>query len=186
MKFLRQVLVLSGLLLLLCGGVYPALVLGIAQLAPGQGRGATVIDPRTGRVVGFERVGQKFSHPSYFQSRPSAVDYNAAGSAGSNKGPTNPAYLATVAARVDTFLAQNTTVRRGQVPAELVTASGSGLDPHLSPQGAQVQVARVARLRGVTPGTVTALVQLHTHRPVLGPAVVDLLALNLALDQATR
>ena len=166
--------------MVLCAGVYPALVLGIAKLAPGGGDGETI--SANGRVVGFARVGQKFTQPGYFQARPSAVDYNAGGSGGSNKGPTNPEYLAVVAARIDTFLVQNPTVRRGDVPTELVTASGSGLDPHLSPRGAGVQVARIAGVRKLDAARVQALVDQHTERPVVGPATVRLLDLNLALD----
>lgn len=170
-------------LLLLCCVVYPALVWGAAQLAPGQGEGVKTL--KNGRVVGYANVGQKFDRPEYFNSRPSAVDYNAAGSAGSNKGPSNPEYLATVQTRVGAFLQQNPTVSRRQVPAELVTASGSGLDPHLSPEGAYVQVARVARLRGLPEQQVRDLVKAHIHEPVVvffGPATVNVLALNLALD----
>ncbi len=185
MNLLKQSLMLTFLLLVLCGVVYPAVLFGIAQLAPNRGTGELVTAP-DGRTVGFARVGQRFDEPRYFQSRPSAVDYNAAGSGGSNKAPSNPEYLATVAARVDTFLLENPTVARGQVPAELVTASGSGLDPHLSPQGAAVQVARIAQLRGLAPATVQALIEQHTERPLLGPPVVHLLRLNLALDQAQR
>ncbi|UYZ64737.1 K(+)-transporting ATPase subunit C [Hymenobacter weizhouensis] len=168
-------------LLVLCCIVYPALVWAGAQLAPGAGAGVTI--SHQGRVVGFANVGQKFSRPEYFNTRPSAVDYNAAGSAGSNKGPSNPEYLATVKARLDTFLRQNPGVSRAQVPAELLTASGSGLDPHLSPQGALVQVARVARARGLEAGRVRELVAQHTSGGAFGPATVHVLRLNLALDQ---
>ncbi len=172
---------LSLALLVLCCIVYPALVWGAAQLAPGRGEGVQI--SRAGRVVGFANVGQKFSQPGYFNTRPSAVDYNAQGSGGSNKGPSNPEYLAQVKARLDTFLRQNPGVTRGQVPAELLTASGSGLDPHLSPQGALVQVARVAKARGLAPARLAELVQAQTEGGTLAPPVVNVLRLNLALDQ---
>ena len=171
-------------LLVLCCGVYPALVWGAAQVAPGQGRGVQVV--HRGRVVGFLNVGQKFDQPAYFNSRPSAVGYAADGSGGSNKGPSNPAYLAEVQTRVGAFRQQNPGVRPGQVPAELVTASGSGLDPHLSPAGAYAQVARVARLRGLPVAKVRALVAAHVQEPLfvlLGPVTVNVLQLNLALDE---
>lgn len=168
-------------LLVLCCIVYPAFVWAAAQLAPGAGQGVQL--SKNGRVVGFANVGQKFSRPEYFNTRPSAVDYNAQGSGGSNKGPSNPEYLAAVKARLDTFLLQNPGVRAADVPAELLTASGSGLDPHLSPQGALVQVARVARARGLEPGRVEALVHQHTTGGGLaGPGVVNVLQINLALD----
>ncbi|RYU76446.1 potassium-transporting ATPase subunit KdpC [Hymenobacter persicinus] len=175
---------LTLVLLVVCCLIYPVLVWAGAQLAPAAGQGVTV--RHRGRVVGYANVGQKFDQPRYFNSRPSAVDYNAAGSAGSNKGPTNPAYLAEVHTRVEAFLQQNPTVAPGQVPAELVTASGSGLDPHLSPAGAYAQVERVARLRHLPVARVRALVAAHVEEPLIvffGPAKVNVLALNVALDE---
>ncbi|MFB9862397.1 K(+)-transporting ATPase subunit C [Rufibacter immobilis] len=174
---------LTLVLMVLLAGVYPALVAGIGKLSPGGGGGETV--SRNGQVIGFANVGQAFTQDRYFQGRPSAVDYNAAGSAGSNKGPSNPDYLATVQARIDTFLAHNPGVPRHQIPAELVTASGSGLDPHLSPQAAYLQVARVAQSRNLPEQKVQALVQQHVEAPllgILGPEKVNVLQLNLALD----
>lgn len=164
--------------------VYPLIVWGIAQFAPEKGRGETVAV--NGKVVGFAKVGQKFTADNYFWSRPSAVEYNAAGSGGSNKGPSNPDYLAQVQARIDTFLVHNPTVPKSAIPSELVTASGSGLDPHLSPQGAEVQVARIAKVRNLPEDKVKELVKTHTERPFLGlfgPSKVNILALNIALDQ---
>ena len=183
MNFLRSVL-LSGLLLLLFGFAFPGLIWALAQLTPERAAGSPM--RAGGRVVGFRYIGQKFTQARYFQGRPSAVDYNAAATGASNASPTNPAFLATVQARLDTFLLQNPGVTKAQVPAELVTASGSGLDPDLSPQGALVQVARVAQARRLPPARVAALVQQHTDGPWLGfmgPAHVNVLVLNLALDQ---
>ena len=171
---------LTLVLLVLCAVLYPLLIWGAAQLAPGQGRGVTV--SQNGRVVGYANVGQKFDRPEYFNGRPSAVDYNAAGSAGSNKGPSNPEYLAVVQQRLDTLLLQNPGVTKNQVPAELITASGSGLDPHLSPAGAAVQVARVAAARKLDVARVQALVQANTETGLVAPARVNVLRLNLALD----
>lgn len=167
-------------LLVLCCGIYPALVWAAAQLAPGHGEGVQLA--QNGRLVGFANVGQQFDKPQYFNSRPSAASYKADASAGSNKGPSNPEYLKEVQARLDTFLVQNPGVRRAEAPAELLTASGSGLDPDLSPQGALVQVARVARVRGLAPARLQALVQQHTETSLLGPSKVNVLQLNLALD----
>ncbi|MBT2559055.1 potassium-transporting ATPase subunit KdpC [Hymenobacter sp. ISL-91] len=170
-------------LLVLCCGVYPALVWGAALLAPGQGQGVQV--SHKGRLVGFENVGQKFDWPEYFNSRPSAVGYAADGSGGSNKGPSNPEYLAEVNTHVAAFRQQNPSVKPGQVPVEMVTASGSGLDPHLSPAGAYAQVERVARLRGLPAERVRALVDARVQQPIfvlLGPSKVNVLQLNLALD----
>ena len=167
-------------MLVLCCGLYPALVWAVALVAPGRGEGVQI--SRNGRVVGFANVGQKFDKPEYFNSRPSAADYHADASSGSNKGPSNPEYLAVVKARLDTFLLHNPDVQAADVPAELLTASGSGLDPHLSPQGALVQVARVAKARGLAPARVQALVQQFVEPNLIGPNRVNVLRLNLALD----
>ncbi len=181
--------ILNALKLTLCciallAILYPLAMLGIGKaVAPNGGKGETV--ESNGRVVGYHRVGQNFDEDRYFWSRPSAVGYNAAGSAGSNKGPSNPDYLATVQARLDTFLVHNPGIRANQVPTELVTASGSGLDPHLSPQGALVQVARIAKLRGFSEEQLRQLVNEHTDGPLLGlfgTSTVNVLKLNLALD----
>ena len=182
--------ILPALILTLCcivllAVIYPLAMFGIGKFAaPNGGNGETV--EANGRTVGYFRVGQTFEEDRYFWSRPSAVGYNAAGSCGSNKGPSNPDYLATVQARLDTFLVHHPRVRAGQVPAELVTASGSGLDPHLSPQGALIQVSRIAAVRGLSEERVRALVTEHTNGPLLGlfgPSSVNVLELNLALDK---
>ena len=175
---------LTLIMLVLLVVIYPLVVAGIAKLAPGGGKGETVTV--NGKVVGYELIGQKFTEDRYFNSRPSAVDYNAAGSAGSNKGPSNPDYLKAVQARIDTFLVHNPGVDKADIPAELVTASGSGLDPDLSPAGAKIQVVRIAKVRGVSAEQLTQLVDQQTEGPLLGifgPAKVNVLALNVALDQ---
>lgn len=166
-------------LIILCV-IYPATIWGIAQFVPNKGKGETVL--KNGKVVGYKLIGQSFTQDKYFNSRPSAVAYNAAGSAGSNKGPSNPDYLAEVQARIDTFLVHNPTVNKADIPAELVTASGSGLDPHLSPQGAKIQIARIAKIRNLSADALTKLVDQHTEKPFLGPQVINVLEINLALD----
>src|SRR6188768_3665534 len=134
---------LTCITLILFGVIYPLLITGIAKvIAPNGGKGAQITV--NGKVVGFELIGQKFDDDKYFNSRPSAVDYNAAGTGGSNKGPTNPDYLAQVQARIDTFLIHNPGVEKSQIPVDLITASGGGLDPHISPEAASVQIARIA------------------------------------------
>lgn len=176
---------LTLILLVICAGLYPLAIAAIGKLSPGNGDGEIV--RYKGRVVGFANVGQKFTKDQYFWSRPSAVDYNAAGSGGSNKGPSNPDYLnKDVQSRIDTFLKHNPTVKKENIPAELVTASGSGLDPDLSPAGAKIQAARVAKARGLSEQQVLALVDTHTEKPLLGlfgPAKVNVLKLNVALDE---
>ncbi|GAB3494500.1 K(+)-transporting ATPase subunit C [Spirosoma knui] len=174
---------LTIVMLVLLSVIYPLVVAGIATLAPGGGKGETV--SVHGKVVGYKRIGQAFTEDRYFNSRPSAVGYNAAGSAGSNKGPSNLDYLKTVQARIDTFLVHNPGVRKEDIPAELVTASGSGLDPDLSPAAAKVQIARLAKIRGINADQLNRLVDEHTQGPLLGlfgPPTVNVLELNVALD----
>ncbi len=175
---------LTVVMLILTSVIYPLVVAGIAKLAPGGGKGVTV--EAKGRVVGYALIGQTFTDDRYFNSRPSAVEYNAAGSAGSNKGPSNPDYLKTVQARIDTFLVHNPRAKKADIPAELVTASGSGLDPDLSPAAAKIQVARIANVRGLSAERLNQLVDANTNGPLLGlfgPSTVNVLKLNVALDQ---
>ncbi len=133
---------LTLMCLVFFSGLYTLTLLGIAQLSPNGGNAETV--DHAGRTQ-YTNLAQSFTEDRYFWSRPSAVGYNAAGSAGSNKGPTNADYLAVVQARIDTFMVHNPSVQKADIPSELVTASGSGLDPHLSVKAANVQAARVAR-----------------------------------------
>jgi len=182
-KYLLPSVKLTLIFIILCSVLYPLLIAGVARLAPGKGRGETV--SANGRIVGYSNIGQKFSADKYFQSRPSAVDYNAAGSAGSNKGPSNPAYLEDVRMRIDSFLVHNPGVRKEDIPADLVTASGSGLDPDISPAGALVQIPRIAAQRHLPVNSVSVLVKNHIENPFLGmfgPAKVNVLKLNIALD----
>lgn len=163
-------------------GLYTLAVWGGAQLLPHKGLGERL---QQGEKYHYTNIGQEFNEDRYFWSRPSAVGYNAASSAGSNKGPANSDYLTVVQARIDTFLVHHPGISRSQVPADIVTASGSGLDPHISPQAARIQVARVARVRGVSAEKVEALVREHTEQPLLGifgKARVNVLKLNIALD----
>jgi K+-transporting ATPase ATPase C chain len=161
-------------------GIYSLIVLAGAQLAPGKGKGETI--SVNNRVVGWKLLGQKFTEDKYFWSRPSAVDYNAAGSGGSNKGPTNPDYLQQVQDRIDTFLIHNPGVNKEDIPSDLVTASGAGLDPHISPASAYVQVKRIAAIRNLPVEKVRSLVAQQVEKPIIGPSVVHVLKINIALD----
>src|SRR6476620_11368766 len=175
---------LTLVMLILCSVLYPLLIAAIGKATPGGGKGKTI--SVNGKVVGYELIGQKFTDDKYFWSRPSAVDYNAAGSAGSNKGPSNPDYLKIVQDRIDTFLAHNPGVKKEDIPAELVTASGSGEDPDLSPAAAKVQVKRIAAIRKIDESKIKALIDQHTEGPLLGflgPSKVNVLKLNIALDE---
>lgn len=183
-KYLLPSLKLTAVFIIICSVVYPLFIAAVAKLAPGGGKGETVMV--NGKVVGYVNIGQKFDQDKYFWSRPSAVGYNAAGSGGSNKGPTNPDYLKDVQTKIDTFLSHNPGIRKEDIPAELVTYSGSGLDPDLSPAGAGVQVKRIASVRKIDESKIIALVAAHTQKPFLGifgPAKVNVLQLNVALDE---
>jgi len=180
-KYISPSIKLTLIFILLCSVLYPLFISAVARLAPGQGRGETI--SVNGKIVGYERVGQKFTNDKYFQGRPSAVDYNAAGSAGSNKGPTNTDYLKSVQDRIDTFMLHNPGVRKEDIPADLVTASGSGLDPDISPAAAYVQIKRIAKIRGLAEEKVRSLVEKQVEKPFLGPSLVHVLKINIALDQ---
>src|SRR6476646_6609287 len=138
---------LTVILIIILAVIYPLLIAAVGKFTIGNG-GAEKLSVN-GKVVGYTNIGQKFTEDKYFWGRPSAIDYNAAGSAGSNKGPSNPDYLKVVQERIDSFLAHNPGVTKEQIPAEMVTASGSGLDPHISPASAYIQVARIARTRNM-------------------------------------
>jgi len=165
-------------------GLYTFLIWGIAQAAPNNGKGETV--SVNNKVVGYKLEGQNFTADNYFNSRPSAAGYNAAGSSGSNKGPSNPDYLKTVQDRIDTFLVHNPGIDKSAIPSELVTASGSGLDPDLSPAGAKVQVKRIAAVRKMDESKINTLVEQNIQSPFLGlfgTGKVNVLKLNIALDE---
>jgi K+-transporting ATPase ATPase C chain len=185
-KILRPALVTFTVLTLLTGVVYPLLVTGVGQsLFPHEAAGSLI--QRDGKLVGSALIGQNFSDPGHFWGRPSATGpygNNAAASSGSNQGPLNPALVDAVKGRVATLRAADPG-NALPVPVELVTASASGLDPHISPAAAQFQVQRVAKARNVDAAKVQALVAENTQRPILGilgEPVVNVLRLNLALD----
>ena len=171
---------------MLTGIAYPLLVTGISQLTmSGKANGSLIV--REGKPVGSELIGQSFSEPKYFWGRLSAtgpMPYNASNSGGSNLGPTNPALMDAVKARVQALRAADPGNTQ-PVPVDLVTASASGLDPHISPAAAEYQLARVARVRLIKSETVRKLVAEHTERRqfgILGEPRVNVLELNLALD----
>ncbi|QNL49800.1 K(+)-transporting ATPase subunit C [Olivibacter sp. SDN3] len=169
----------------LCG-VYTTAIWAVAQLAPGQGEGQTITE--SGKTY-HENVGQRFTQDKYFWSRPSAVEYDATGSGGSNLGPSNPVYLQEIEERIKHFLKHNPEVNRSEIPSDLVTASGSGLDPHISIQAANVQAKRIAGLRGITESNIRKLIISNTEKPFLGlfgTERINVLKLNLALDKLNK
>ena len=184
---LRPALMVLLLLTLVTGVAYPLLVTGIAQAVfPAQAQGSLIV--KDGHVVGSRLIGQPFDDPKYFWSRPSATSPfadNAGSSTGSNLSPTNPDLIKAVQGRVDALRAADPG-NTAPVPVDLVTASGSGLDPHISPAAALYQVARVARVRKLDPGGVRQLVERHTEGRslgFLGEPRVNVLRLNLELDR---
>lgn len=164
--------------------IYPLTVLSIAQLAPAKGKGETV--SVNNKVVGWKLLGQKFTADNYFWSRPSAVDYNAAGAGGSNKGPSNPTYLKQVSDRIDSFLVHNPGIKKEDIPSDLVTASGAGLDPHISVPAAYVQAKRISIFRNIAIENVNALIEKQIEKPLVGlfgTEKVNVLQLNIELDK---
>lgn len=182
MKNTFSIVKLTVLMVVLLAVIYPLAIYGIAQLAPNSGKGETI--SVNGKVVGYQKIGQKFDTSNYFWGRPSAVDYNAAGSAGSNKGPSNPDYLALVQKRIDTLLLVHPYLKKSDIPTDMVTASGSGLDPNISPEGALMQVKRVAKERKLSEDKVKKLVESKINKSsVMGTSIVNVLELNVALDE---
>jgi potassium-transporting ATPase KdpC subunit len=172
--------------MLLCGMLYPALILAVGQAVPGRAAGS-LVRGSDGSVVGSSLIGQAFTGAGYFHGRPSAVDFNAASTGGSNLALSNPAFLASLADRVAAVRRDERT-SGGLLPADAVTASGSGVDPHISPAYAALQLPRVARVRHLDPAAVRALLLLDTAAPTfgfLGAARVNVLELNLRLDRAS-
>jgi K+-transporting ATPase ATPase C chain len=185
-KELKRGVLFTAVTLVLFGVVYHLVLWGVGRVAfPSQAEGS-LIRRGDGTIVGSRLIAQKFTRPEYFHPRPSAVDYNAASTGGSNLGPTNPDHLKTVRERLDAAIALEN-VSAKLVPSEMVTASGAGLDPDIPPDAAEIQTARVARARNVSANRVRALVRSHTAGPAfgfLGRSRVNVLELNLALDES--
>jgi len=183
-QHLRPAVVLTLLLCAITGLVYPGVVTALAQLLfPRQANGSLI--ERNGQTVGSRLIGQAFTAPDYFHSRPSAAGYDATASGGTNKGPTDRKLADTLIALAVDQVVEQDSAEKGHIPSDMVTASASGLDPHISPANAMLQVARVARERGATSEAVRALVDRHTQGRqfgILGDPVVNVLELNLALD----
>lgn len=182
---LRPAIVMTILFAMLLGVAYPLAMTGIGQaIFPSQANGSLVRDGG-GKVIGSAVVGQAFTADRYFQTRPSAAGtgYDGLASSGSNLGPTSQALVDRIKPDIEKRRGEGVT---GAMPADLVTASGSGLDPDLSPAAALAQASRIARVRGVAPERVRQLVSENTRTPILGDSHVNVLALNRALDALPR
>ena len=185
MKDIKPALLLFVIFTIICGGIYPLVVTGVAfALFPHQATGSFITDT-SGKEIGSRLIGQPFADPKYFWPRPSAASdfgYNSLGSGGSNSGPTNPDYIKTVKERVS--LLRDTGVT-GAVPSDLVQASASGLDPHITPESARVQIPRIAKVRGVSEESILKLVTGATEPRQLGfmgEPRINVLELNIKLD----
>lgn len=189
MTDLKSAILLFIVFTLICGGIYPLAVTGLAQVFFQQQANGSLIMDRNGKATGSSLIGQPFSAPKYFWPRPSATSdfaYNPMASGGSNAGPTNPDYLKTVAERVKAYRDSGVT---GPIPAELVQASASGLDPHISPEAAELQIPRVAKARRMTETGVAKAVAEATEKSqfgILGEPRVNVLVLNLNLDKLSQ
>jgi K+-transporting ATPase ATPase C chain len=186
MTELRRGLLFTLVTMALLGGAYHFVLWGIGRVLFASQAEGSLVRRADGRIVGSRLVAQKFTKPEYFQPRPSAVDYNAASTGGSNYGPSNPDHLKAVEERLGA-LTKLEGVDASRVPSEMVTASGGGLDPHIPPAAAELQAGRVAKARGVAHERVLEIVRQHTEGPTLGflgRARVNVLELNIALDAA--
>ncbi|MCZ2085245.1 MAG: potassium-transporting ATPase subunit KdpC [Flavobacteriales bacterium] len=180
-KYIRPALVLTlGMVAIV--GVYTLFVFGIGKVTPDKGLGEQI---SVNGKKQYANIGQQFTLPQYFHGRPSAVNYNAAGSGGSNKGPNNPEYLADVQKRIDTLLIQNPTMIEVKIPVDLITASGSGLDPNISVQAAEFQIDRVAKARNLSTEKVKELIAQNSADENIiffAPQKVNVLKLNASLE----
>jgi K+-transporting ATPase ATPase C chain len=185
-KELKQGLLFTLVTMVLLGGAYHALLWGIGRTLFEEQAEGSLIRRADGTIVGSRLVAQKFERPEYFHARPSGVDYNAASTGGTNYGPSNPDHLKAVRDRVDE-ITKHEGVAAAEIPSEMVTASASGLDPHIPPAAAELQAPRIAAARRVPVARVRDLIRARTEPPTfgfLGRARVNVLELNIALDAA--
>lgn len=177
--YIKSSIILSALMLILISG-YTAVIYGIGKVLPNQGEGEQIVN---GGKRHYTNLAQQFKSPRYFHPRPSAVEYNTGGSGGSNKAATNEEYLKVVKSHIDSVRLENPDMGNAKVPVDLVTASGSGLDPDISVEGAIYQVKRIAKARNLDEDKIRQLVASSTNAPVIGPKKVNVLEMNLALDK---
>jgi K+-transporting ATPase ATPase C chain len=176
----------SLVLLLICGIIYPLAMTGVAQVMfPAKADGSLIKD-EGGKVVGSELIGQSFKNPKYFSGRISSIEYNASGSGSGNYAPSNEDMIERTKNDIKAFLENNPDVEKEDIPADLLTNSGSGLDPHISPVAAKIQVPRIAEARGISEEQLESLITKNTEKQqygVLGESRINVLQLNLELDR---
>lgn len=185
-RMLMKNIGISLVLLVICGIAYPLAMTGMAQaIMPAKADGSLIVDQK-GQAVGSALIGQSFKDPKYFTGRISSIEYHAASSGSNNYAASNPALLERVQKDLDAFLKANPGVKKEEIPADLLTNSASGLDPHISVMAAKIQVPRIAKARGIDVGRVNALIDANTEGRqlgMLGEPRVNVLKLNMALDQ---
>lgn len=182
MKTLKSALIIFALFSLILGLLYPFVMTGIAQLVfPHKANGSILI--RNGKIAGSELIAQSFTQAVYFQGRPSTVNYDGGSSGASNYGPTEPKFHEQISERLNTIRKINGLLPNQSVPADLVTASASGLDPHISVSSAMLQVPRIAKVRKIDETVIRSLVFTHIEEPLFGTPCINVLKLNLALDE---
>lgn len=177
---------ISLVLLLLCGVAYPLAMTGISQVIMPAKADGSILKDENGNVVGSELIGQMFTDPGYFSGRVSSIEYNGAGSGSGNYAPSNEDMIERTKQDIEAFLKKNPNVKKEDIPADLLTNSGSGLDPHISPMAAEIQVPRVASERGVSEEELEKLIELYTEGRqfgVFGEPRVNVLKLNMALER---
>ena len=176
----------SLVFIVLCGVLYPLVTTGAAQLLMPKQAGGSLVKDQGGKVVGSELIGQNFTEPQYFHGRVSSIEYNGAGSGSNNYAPSNPDLIERTKASIEAWKENNPDVPVSEVPMDLVTNSGSGLDPHISPQAADIQIPRISKLTEITEAELKQLVEEHTEGRdlgVFGEPRVNVLKLNLALAE---
>lgn len=188
-SYLFSIVRISLVLIVLCGIIYPLVTTGIAKVVMPGNAGGSLIKNSSGDVIGSELIGQKFSDPSFFQGRVSSIDYKAEGSGSNNFGPSNPALIERTQASITEWKTSNPDVPVNQVPIALITNSGSGLDPHITPESARVQVPRISKLTGIAASDLEELVSKHTESRdlgIFGEPRVNVLKLNIELSELMK
>ncbi|MFC4770104.1 potassium-transporting ATPase subunit KdpC [Effusibacillus consociatus] len=188
-SYLFSMIRLSLLFILLCGIVYPLVCTAIAQLLMSDQANGSLIKSSSGEIIGSELIGQNFTDPKYFQGRVSSIEYKAEASGSNNYGPSNPDLLKRTEESVEAWKANNPDVPVSQLPIALITNSGSGLDPHITPESANVQIPRISKLTGLSSSELEKLVQEHTEGRdlgIFGDPRVNVLKLNIALRELMK
>ncbi len=187
MKTIKINLLLLVVTIFLLGVIYPLFICGVGLLFPNQAEGFPL--KKDNQIIGYKNIGQNFSDSKYFWGRPSACNYNPINAGPSNFGPSNPIFLKKVQQRIKIFLAKNPTIKKADIPSDIVTSSGSGIDPDISLNSAIIQIPRIAESRRLSDAKIMLLVDNNIQKPlfgIFGPQKINVLQLNLALDNLSK